>query len=333
MTEHQAGLRFDIYERIHLTEELPEMKELDSIELTPHIQVMAEGEQALLKGNLRLTAQYITEQDTESRTFEHYIPVEISLPLNRVNRLEDISVAIENFDVDLLSSRALNVTGVLSLLGMDSETLAKAQWLEEEPVFVHEAEESRAKKAIAEALPLPPNETFVGFDTVAGDGTWLESIESEPIHEVDLEWEVEPPSPLDITPLTADALILDDKKEVKVAFGSKNPAGQEHLLAIKNLLKNEEANWSSPTIYGERENEAETSREGVRGDELEWKRLFLGERGGERQFRKVRMCIVQKEETIDGIAERYSINPREILLYNGLNGQQVAVGQVIYIPS
>jgi stage VI sporulation protein D len=334
MTEHKAGLRFDIYERVHLAEELPEMKELDSIELIPHIQVTAEGDQAMLKGNLWLAGQYMTEQDTESRTFEHYIPVEISLPLNRVNRLEDITVDIENFDIDLLSPRVLNVTGVLSLQGMNAEPADMGTWLDEETTFVHEAEEIRVDKPKAVVPPLPPNETLVGLDTVAGNGTWLESIESEPVHEGGLEWEAESPLLENVIPSTADALLLEDKKEVKVAFGSKNPTGEEHQLSIKNLLKNdEESKWSSPTLVGDRENAAEIGREGVRGDELEWKRLFLGGRGNERQFQKVRLCIVQKEETIDGIAERYSINPREILLYNGLSGQQVAVGQVIYIPT
>ena len=39
------------------------------------------------------------------------IPVEITVPLNRVSSLDDIAVEIENFDVDLLSKRSLNITG------------------------------------------------------------------------------------------------------------------------------------------------------------------------------------------------------------------------------
>nr|WP_240903882.1 LysM peptidoglycan-binding domain-containing protein [Chengkuizengella sediminis] len=45
------------------------------------------------------------------------------------------------------------------------------------------------------------------------------------------------------------------------------------------------------------------------------------------------MCIVQKEETLDTIADKYELNPREILLYNRFSDQEdVFAGQVIYIP-
>ncbi|MBF0819940.1 hypothetical protein, partial [Streptococcus acidominimus] len=111
----QPGLRFDIYERVHLQENVAAIQELNEVELLPHIQVLTLDEQAILKGNLLLTGSYTSEDGESTRTLEHLIPVEISLPLSRVHRVEDIQVDIENFDIDLLSSRSLNVTGVLSL--------------------------------------------------------------------------------------------------------------------------------------------------------------------------------------------------------------------------
>jgi stage VI sporulation protein D len=327
VAEQQSGLRFDIYERVHLAEGLPELKELESIELIPHIQIMADGEQALLKGNLWLTGQYISGQDDEIRTLEHWIPVEITLPLNRVHRLEDIAVQIENFDVDLLSPRTLNVTGVLSLQGIEVISTAREDWQEEEVFFAQETEEARIEQ-VKPAFAAPKEDILIGDKNLADDGTWLESVENkETLIADDITEEAILFEP-NIAPL-----IVEDRKDVKVAFTGKPPSGQEHVLHIKNLLNHDEVNkWSSPTFADNRE-PMDTSKEGTRGDELEWKKLFLGEQRNERQFQKLRLCIVQKEETIDGIAKRYSINPREILLYNGLNGQQIAVGQVIYIPS
>ncbi|MNI47992.1 Stage VI sporulation protein D [compost metagenome] len=49
-------------------------------------------------------------------------------------------------------------------------------------------------------------------------------------------------------------------------------------------------------------------------------------------FRKVRLCIVQREETLDSIAEKYQLSARELVLYNRLPGQTVEEGQVLYIP-
>ncbi|MNV84491.1 Stage VI sporulation protein D [compost metagenome] len=68
-----------------------------------------------------------------------------------------------------------------------------------------------------------------------------------------------------------------------------------------------------------------------KSDEREWKSRFV--RGQESDaFRKVRLCIVQREETLDSIAEKYQLSARELVLYNRLPGQTVEEGQVLYIP-
>jgi stage VI sporulation protein D len=334
MTEQASGLRFDIYERVHLAEDQPDMKSLDSIEMIPLIQVKAEGEHAQLKGNLLLTGQYYSELDNETRSLEHWIPVEITLPLNRVERLEDIAVEIENFDIDLLSSRMLNVTGVLSLRGFDSMPAA-VDWQDENQLLLEEIEDERAG-AKPKLIPNEPNaETYIGYDTVKKDGTWLESIET--VSEQEALWADEPAAvhfENDFSKPEPVPQLVEDKKELKVGFGSKPASAQDHLQNIKNLMQSD-ADFKAETnsIPGDRETNGDSGREGTRGDELEWKKLFLGERGNERSFQKVRLCIVQKEETMDGIAERYSINPREIMLFNRLSNYQIAAGQVIYIPS
>ncbi|GGA36497.1 LysM peptidoglycan-binding domain-containing protein [Paenibacillus physcomitrellae] len=124
MADQSYGLRFDIYERVHLSAEEVGIDELEEIELYPRIQVVSGDDYATLRGHLLLTGLYRGEG--ESRELSHLIPVEITVPLNRVNRLEDISVEIENFDVDLLNERSLNVTGVLSLQGIETAAFAPA---------------------------------------------------------------------------------------------------------------------------------------------------------------------------------------------------------------
>jgi len=253
MAEHMSGLRFDIYERVHLVESSAEMTELDTIELVPHIQVAVEGEQVLLKGELRLTGQYHSDSVAEMQTLEHVIPVEITLPLNRVQRMEDISVQIENFDFEQISPRSLNVTGVLSLSG------------------IHNVSETSE----------PHRQDFFPEEDIPNNEIW---------NEVSL-----PEQAIENSP--------------KIGFKS-SPNAEE---------QNREAAQASPNGMKQ-------------SDELEWKKLFLGEGANDQKFKKMRMCIVQKEETIEGIAERYKMSAREIILYNRLNSQQIAVGQVIYIP-
>ncbi len=147
MPNSSNGLRFDVYERVHLSEDVAAIGELDEIELTPHIQVINHGEQIMLRGNLLLTGVYDGQEEAGSKhTLEHLIPVEITLPLNRVHRVEDISVEIDNFDVDILSSKTLNITGVLSLRGLQIEQAGalpdSSVWGEEPITVVHRIEQT-----------------------------------------------------------------------------------------------------------------------------------------------------------------------------------------------
>lgn len=81
--DQPQGLRFDIYERIHLTEEAAGIAELEEIELLPRIQVVTHGDHAALRGHLLLEGVYRTPEQITSE-LHHLIPVEITIPLNRV---------------------------------------------------------------------------------------------------------------------------------------------------------------------------------------------------------------------------------------------------------
>lgn len=151
LADQPYGLRFDIYERIHLSEDVIGIEELEEIELYPKIQVIPGEEYAALRGHLLLSGVYRGEGETQK--LEHYIPVEITIPLSRVNRLEDITVEIENFDVDLLSSRSLNITGVLSLQGVETAAFVSEQdaWKDREFMTAHVAPNLRDDEPEAES--------------------------------------------------------------------------------------------------------------------------------------------------------------------------------------
>lgn len=155
MSNGSNGLRFDVYERVHLPDEVAAIDELEEIELVPRIQIVQLGEQVLLRGHLLLTGIYrAKEAPSEEQPLEHWIPVEITLPMNRVHRLDDISVEIDNFDVELLSSRTLNITGVLSLLGIELDKRHEPEnWQREEPFTVVHSREAEAKTDRLEGAP------------------------------------------------------------------------------------------------------------------------------------------------------------------------------------
>jgi stage VI sporulation protein D len=126
-----------------------------------------------------------------------------------------------------------------------------------------------------------------------------------------------------------------NRKELKVAFGRKRVEEAEPArepVGLRTLLQ---SSRREQEIREAAENSSAGAREKSRvttGDEVEWKTLFLGKLAEEQSFRRVRMCIVQKEETLDDIAVRYGKNSRELSLYNRLQDHSILEGQVIYIP-
>lgn len=313
MTDPSPGLRFDIYERVQLSEEIEGIEQLDDIELIPQIELIQQGEQALLKGELVLTGHYLGGQDQRSsQNLEHSIPVEIMLPLSRIQKLDDIGVEIENFDVDLLSSRSLNVTGVLSLRGIQMESSEdEVDWNDEEPVFVHhaglQAESAQEARDASESSEV--------------------TVQEEPMQEEPKLIELESTEARETSQL---AEAENEHSELKIAFNSQKANDEEgNALLVERIHTQEtQEDVSSETVEETEDVESDNTR-----GEAEWKSLFLTQQEEDEPFSKMRMCIVQKQETIDTIAERYSLNAREIMLYNRLDGQDVTEGQIIYIPS
>jgi stage VI sporulation protein D len=52
------------------------------------------------------------------------------------------------------------------------------------------------------------------------------------------------------------------------------------------------------------------------------------------QVAKIRVCIVQQEDTLQRIAERYEVSVQQLLNLNHLGiDQEVSEGQVLYVPA
>lgn len=359
-----TGLRFDLYERVRLPEELPAIGDLEQIELLPFVQGSTGEGNPQLKGYLQLTAVYVPEgAGGEVRSYNHRIPVEITLPARTADGIGDIRVEIEQFDVELVSDRSLNVTGVLALSGLpqNREDTRGTEGGEDgggEIVAIHRVKKKPASEQVqaviaepaafewqappspaADAASGPPERPGAKHGDAAkkdGDLPGGDAVPANAAPEPEApvqttpdagDWpEAEPASaaPADGELLDADDWLDDEfpdgrKPKEDAAHGVSGAA--EPKVAFKPLDEPEDGQDSA---------EAHASA-GTRNNELDWQKLFLGNRG-EEQFRTIRMCIVQKDETIETIAERYRLNPREIALYNRLSDNGLSEGQILDIP-
>ncbi|MDB4867442.1 MAG: LysM peptidoglycan-binding protein [Cohnella sp.] len=430
MTDPLNGLRFDIYERVHLPDDVAAIEELEEIELVPHMQAVPQDDQVMLKGHLLLSGVYRPQNSPGGTSqLEHWIPVEITLPFNRVERVEDLAVEIDNFDVDLLSTRSLNVTGVLALRGLQATAPQIPVWRDDSFTVVHQApaasevpetletpDSPRAGGGQEERLAQMPEPEAIAAPAVAMEnerqlessselstseysppyypsslgreaGVWPNaypepepSVESAPQPEFDLEqwirsqeaesaslYEPDEESQYDsyavnrvpessgwgdlsssrpeseISVPEVYTPVPEEKPEMKVALGGKpletpvfpfSGVGLLSQLGDKGAAREAELQALRSAQAEAEEAEAAENKQArsSTGDELEWTRLFLTKGTEIQAFRKVKLCIVQREDTLDVIAARYHVQTRELQLYNRLSDPYLSAGQVLYIP-
>ncbi|TFE30692.1 LysM peptidoglycan-binding domain-containing protein [Cohnella luojiensis] len=402
MTDQLNGLRFDIYERVHLPDDVAAIEELEEIELVPHMQALPQDDQVLLRGHLLLSGIYRSQDSSGVSQLEHWIPVEISLPLNRIQSVEELAVEIDNFDVDLLTSRSLNVTGVLALRGLQVQGSQSPIWRDDSFTVVHQAEtdqpeqpqrpDQSAQDESVDADSAAPSaeeysssyeeglteeerddawglqsETDALANEASKESSWLsmfqnleearrdESFAAPQTAEnnlyatsqwgdVTIERLVEPEPEPNPNPELYSSLsppeAIEDQQDLRVALGGKplepvatyqfgvgllSQLGEKGAKREAELRLQEAAEAEEKALLAS--NAAQSS-----GDELEWTRLFLNQGNQAQSFRKVKMCIVQREETLDVIANRYNVQPRELQLYNRLHEPYLSEGQVLYIP-
>lgn len=81
----------------------------------------------------------------------------------------------------------------------------------------------------------------------------------------------------------------------------------------------------------EEDRESQDENEAVSRTSSFLTQLMSGEEK-EEAYTRLKMCIIQRDESIDDISERYSVSVQEILRVNQLDSAQIENGQIIYIP-
>ncbi len=329
VVEQNIGFRFDIYERIHLPEGTLAIRDLEEIELTPYFQGIPGNEQTQLRGNLQLTAVYDSIlEGAGKQTFIHRIPVEISLPI-RTNDVssQEIQVRIDQFDVELVSDRSLNVTGILSLAGWEQNRMESLTHDSDEFYADHQIDQERNEESPEVTAEVILKEQVADEPKIVNQAKVADEPEivhqSMAMNQPVMEEHVIPQLEMVAEPIEQAETIMDvneqmklqdtdqavaSKPDMKVAIKPQSPVAAVKETVVDLPIKSEKANNS-----------------------LEWKRLFLIKED-KVEFKQLRMCIVQKEDTLETIADRYELQPREIALYNRLGELDVSEGQIIYIP-
>ncbi|WP_168733781.1 stage VI sporulation protein D [Metabacillus sediminilitoris] len=389
MSQEQQQLRFSVEESVWF-QKGQEVSELLSISLDPDISIHEHEQYISIRGALLLTGEYkidtiadvqdqfeyanvryvneVTTREDGVSEINHRFPVDITIPNNRIENLEEVYVSIESFDYEIPEVKCLKLIADLSISGITNEQI--------QPVAPPEVETQ--EEETFEALYRAPQQQ--SFDEEKEQTFQFQQNSTNPFSSFYQEQSEE-----DVDKLSTDASkieqdiraeensveeIIEPAQEEKVEVTNEsNEVNQEVNQEInkEEVVVNEKQQEElyEPFIVEVRKEEQMTEdpqpqevhysffskseelestnpqeakdKEVVREDHNEKDAHYLTSlfaRDGEEDFSRLKMCIVQQGETIELISERYDISVQQILRVNNFNADQdVYEGQILYIPA
>lgn len=127
-------------------------------------------------------------------------------------------------------------------------------------------------------------------------------------------------------------LLKDEESQADVPSHAEDAPGERQAPRDESKYGDHSTDESSSALSTAEESEADEEQleeaEGTVG--IEWMKQKLG--GEENRFHRLRMVLVQKEETLENIADRYDLSSVELLKLNKLESGDLEQGQIIYLP-
>ncbi|WP_143004670.1 LysM peptidoglycan-binding domain-containing protein [Salimicrobium halophilum] len=290
-------------------------EELVAISIQPEVSVDYSEERCKIEGKVVLQGEFVPvslEEDYERRAlpelsfvegshFEHHIPLEIDIPMEKVEEREEVNVDIHAFDYELPEPGRI--------------------------VFHSDFEVSGVK---AEEKQEPPQETIENWSTP----TYYErSLQKEEVLDEEVEEETEEEIPWEETTiLEADE---PEEKAMPVRVEKKEPVEElepepEDVEVNapprdENAMEMEEG--EVPVMEETDEKDENEEKEG------KWQDIFTTVfQKRETSYSKMKLYIVQGEETLETIAEDYEVPVKDLKKWNKQK-ETLEAGDIIYIFS
>ncbi|MFS0595013.1 LysM peptidoglycan-binding domain-containing protein, partial [Cytobacillus horneckiae] len=156
-----------------------------------------------------------------------------------------------------------------------------------------------------------------------------EIVKEEPVLSRSLPDEEFEESPAQMPEVSFMSQRYEEKKlEAKEIFEVKPVEEESFVEEVKSVHEEEAVLVESSSHEEEKQVKKKKSKKGMSLTE------FFARKEEEVEVTKLKVCIVQQDDTIDIIAERYDISPQTLLRVNNLEiNQDVYEGQALYIPA
>ncbi|WP_025027437.1 LysM peptidoglycan-binding domain-containing protein [Caldalkalibacillus mannanilyticus] len=347
--------RFDVIE-----EEGDHSLDLESSSLAEQLQFQP----------LRVEQQEVFEESHRgkiSRTF----PVDVTVPVNRVSDIDEVYVKVDQFDYNVIDGHLLQIKADVEITGILSEAMVRVEEEQEERSTLHEIAPAPLLPSFDVAASRDENAEYDPKEEVEQNEEPREAqqeaqSEEREENKVDLRAELlgekqsasEPESARDESSKETRGNTEISEQE-KAARGDSTEEKVEELEAREHHeeeereaeeekvvpLFNQEIRTvfhSKPSTEEREESEQEPDNDQPREEEPKkssslttsflTQLMSSRETEEQEQFTRLKMCIIQRNESLESIAERYSIPVKDIMRVNQLSSEQIDEGQILYIP-
>lgn len=334
MAEDQAVFRFDLNESLYF-EKGQEVSEMMGVSLEPEISIQPIHDYISIRGVIELHGTYkrvpsieeneeaynldesqskryvekVVELDDDQSEFTHRFPVEISVPANRVNDLNEVTVDIESFDYEIPNASQMKLSSTVEIHGIENQEqdspIEEKDKVEETAFLQREDEEFEfdIKEEANEENISGSKEDFASELPQMSESETADESEKEEVE----RWKKK-------------------KSQSLAEFFNKEEVNEEQESEIHQEDTSPEVGITEPADLSETTEEQAEEMEDVRylAD------MFRTEDG--EQYASMRLCIVQNTDTVETIADRYEISAGQLLKRNQLSTDDLQEGQLLYIP-
>lgn len=375
--EQPSSLAFSIKEAVWLNRG-NEIDELLSLSLEPDVTIKEDDDQVLVRGSLQLVGEYRPKEETNApvdadsledqvsfRSVEevslndegmgvirHHFPLDVTIPKERINRIEDLLVTVDAFDYELPGSGCIELDANVSISGITSERNAYSEQDEGEDAaeteyeagytegYQHEEEDDREEQQqhYSEAHYLQEENRENSEEDVKERHFHFEAYRQQPEpeeldhnHHEEHRWDGGQHNFNDYEDTAISAEESRDIEEKSEAAGNEPNVKFSPAKSFNSLNRTPE----ETEHYESADSDEEVQQEKTSGQKQEENALYLTKMltRGEERFTRLRMCIVQEGESLETIAERYNLTVSSLLRMNRLNEERVSEGQILYLPA
>ena len=313
---------FDLTETLyfHRNEGVSEML---GIGLDPEITIESHPDYVSIRGIIALTGEYLPvfvdddrdvedEEEIQARYFKrverdedgicdflHHFPIDISIPHERIRQLSDLTVSVDHFDYKIPDPRKMILEATIEIGGLEYDRQVETE----------------------ETLDEVIEEVIEADDEV---------IEEDERVEFDLKIKEEEPEPVEEEEID----VKEEKVEVEEKVLPFKPREEVKPEVNVTVDKKEEVLEEARTASFDDEFDSDDVEQEEERIEHPTYLLDLFEQPdvAEERFSQLKIYIVQNDDTLESISEKYQVNLTKLQRINRLDTTDVNQGQILYIP-